>query len=139
VNHLVERLVCAIVHLPLVNDELMAPGHSHINTAPVWISFLMRVVGLLNGHIAAVDVVAKFFQSRSIIQNEIVDLVRFFQTPIRDLNRQLHDYLDKKLNFDISGRDKKTTRCHPEPRRRRGISQSERRALDVVCVIYRPA
>jgi hypothetical protein len=26
-----------------------------------------------------------------VIQNEIVDLVRLFQTPIRDLNRQLHN------------------------------------------------
>jgi hypothetical protein len=51
----------------------------------------MCVIGLLDGHIAAVDMIAKFFQSRRIIQNEIVDLVRFFQTPIRDLNRQLHD------------------------------------------------
>ena len=50
----------------------------------------MRVIGLLNGDIAAVDVVAKSFQSRCIIQNEIVDLVRFFQTPVSDLNRQLH-------------------------------------------------
>ena len=52
------------------------------------------MIGLLDRHIAAVDVVAKFFQSRRIIQNEIVDLVGFFQTPIRDLNRQLHDYLN---------------------------------------------
>jgi hypothetical protein len=51
----------------------------------------MRVIRLLDGHIAAVDVVAKFFEPCGVIQNEIVDLVRFFQTPIRYLNRQLHD------------------------------------------------
>jgi hypothetical protein len=51
----------------------------------------MGVIGLLDGHIAAVDVVAKFFEPCGIIENEIIDLVRFFQTPIGDLNRQLHD------------------------------------------------
>ena len=91
VDYLVERLVRAVVLLPLISDELVTPRHSDIDTAPVRISFLMRVVGLLDGHIAAVDVVAKSFQSRRIIQNKVVDLVRFFQTPIRDLNRQLHD------------------------------------------------
>jgi hypothetical protein len=50
----------------------------------------MGVIGLLDGDIAAVDVVAKFFQTRCIIQNESVDLVRFFQTPISDSHRQLH-------------------------------------------------
>ena len=52
----------------------------------------MGVIGLLDGDIAAVDVVAKFLKTRRIIQNEIVDLARFFETPISDLNRQLHNY-----------------------------------------------
>jgi hypothetical protein len=91
VDHLVERLVRAIVHLPFVSDQLVAPRHSHVDSASEGISFLMCVIGLFNGHIAAVDVIAKFLESRCIIQNEIVDLVRLFQTPIRDLNRQLHD------------------------------------------------
>jgi hypothetical protein len=91
VNYFVERLVRAVVLLPFVSDQLVTARHSHINTAPVRISFLMGMIRLLNGHIAAIDVVAKFFEPRCIIQNEIVDLVRFFQTPIRDLNRQLHD------------------------------------------------
>ncbi len=91
VDHFVERLVRAIVHLPFVSNQLMATRHRHIDAATVWITFLMCVIGLFNGHVAAVDVVAKFFEPRCIIQNEIVDLVRLFQTPIRDLNRQLHD------------------------------------------------
>ena len=94
VNNLVERLVRAVVHRPFISDKLMASRHGDINTTPVGIPFLVGVIGLLNCHIAAVDVVAKFFESCGIIENEIVDLVRLFQTPIRDLNRQLHDYLD---------------------------------------------
>ncbi len=93
VNHFVERLVCAIVHLPFIGDELVATRHSHIDTASVRITFVMGVIGLLDGHIAAIDVVAKFVEPCSIFQNETVDLVRFFQTPVRDLNRQLHDLI----------------------------------------------
>ena len=91
VDHLVERLVRAIVHLLFVSNQLVAPRHGHIDPASVRVSFLMCVIGLFNGYIAAIDMIAKFLESRCIIQNEIVDLVRLFQTPIRDLNRQLHD------------------------------------------------
>ena len=91
VNHLVDRSMRAVVHLLFISDQLVATRHGHINSAPVRISLLMRVIRLLDGHIAAVDVVAKSFKPCGVIQNEIVDLVRFFQTPIGDLNRQLHD------------------------------------------------
>ena len=91
VNHLIDRSMRAVVHLLFISDQLVATRHRHVDSASVRISLLMRVIRLLDGHIAAVDVVAKFFKPRGVIQNEIVDLVRFFQTPIRDLNRQLHD------------------------------------------------
>ena len=94
VDHFVERLVRAVVHLPFISHQLVSSCHGHIDPAPARISFMMRVVGLLDGHVAAIDVVAKFFQSRCMFENEIVDLVRFFQTPVRDFNRQLHDSLD---------------------------------------------
>jgi hypothetical protein len=48
----------------------------------------------------------------------------------------LHDWLNKKLSSDVSACDKKKTRCHPEPRRRRGTSQSKRRAPGDDCVIH---
>jgi hypothetical protein len=83
--------MCAVVHSPFVRDQLVTRPYGHIDAASVRIAFLMRVIGLLDRHIAAVDVVAEFFKSRRIFQYEIVDLVRFFQTPIRDLNRQLHN------------------------------------------------
>ncbi len=90
VDHFVERLMRAVVRLPFISNDLVATRHSHIDAAPVRISFMMRVIGLLDGHVAAVDVIAKFFQSRCIFQNEIVDLVGFFQTPVRYFKRQLH-------------------------------------------------
>ena len=103
VDHFLERLECAVVHLPFIRDQLVATRHGHIDAAPVWISFLMRVIGLFDGHIAAVDVVAKFLESRCIFQNEVVDLVRFFQTPVRDLNRQFHNQLDTNELPDVEG------------------------------------
>jgi hypothetical protein len=72
----------AVVHSPFVRDQLVTRSYGHIDPASVRISFLMRVVRLLDRYVAAVDVVAKFFQSRCIFQNDVVDLVRFFQTPI---------------------------------------------------------
>src|SRR6266536_2239467 len=55
------------------------------------ISFLMSMIGLLDRDVATVDVVAKFFEPGRVIQNEIVDLVCFFEATISDFNRQLHD------------------------------------------------
>jgi len=63
----------------------------------------MGVIGLFDGDIAAVDVITKSLESCCIIQNEIVDLVSFFQTPIRYLNRQLHNYLDTTALFALGG------------------------------------
>jgi len=71
------------------------PGrHGHIDAAPVGISFLVSVISLLDGYVTAVDVIAKSLKAAGIIQNEIFDLVRFFQTTVGDLNGQLHNYLD---------------------------------------------
>ena len=110
-DNLVERLVRAVVLLLFIGHQFMTARNGHIDATTVRISFLVGVIGLLDGDIAAVNVVAKFFQPRRIIQNEIVDLVRFFQTPISDLNRQLHSWLDKRLTFDAAARDKKTLRA----------------------------
>ena len=83
-------LAATVLAGAFIGDQLVAPRHGYIDSAPARVSLVMGMIGLLDGHIAAVDVVAKFFQSRCIFQNEIVDLVRFFQTPVRDFNRQLH-------------------------------------------------
>src|SRR5438309_9645104 len=83
----------AVIHLYFIDHEFVPWCHGHVDTAPIRISLLMSVIGLLNSDIAAVDVVAKPFESCCIIQNDFVNLVRFLQTPIRYLNRQLHNSL----------------------------------------------
>ena len=91
VDDFFKRFVSAVVHLPFISHKLVARRHRHVDPASVWVPFLMGVIGLLDSDIAAVDVITKSLESFCIIQNEIVDLVRFFQTPISDLNWQLHD------------------------------------------------
>ena len=102
-DHFLERFVGAVVHLPFIGHELMARCHGHVDPTPVWISFLMSVVRLLDRNIASVDVIAKFLEPCGIIQNEIVNLVRFLQTPIRYLNRQLHNYFNITVGFAGEG------------------------------------
>jgi hypothetical protein len=75
VDHFVDRFVRAVVHLFLVGDEFVSRRDRHVNATTVRISFVMGVVRLLDRHVAAIDVVAKFLQPRRVVQNEIVDLV----------------------------------------------------------------
>ena len=82
VNYFPERFVSAVVHLPFTRNQLVPGRHCHIDAAPVRISFLVSVIGLLDGHVAAVDMVAESLKAGCIIQNEIVDLVRLFQTTV---------------------------------------------------------
>ena len=82
VDDFFERFVSAVIHLPFIGHKLVPGRHGHVDPAPVWIPFVMVVIGLLDCDIAAVDVITKSLKSFCIIQNEIVDLVRFFQTPI---------------------------------------------------------
>ena len=91
VDDFLERFVSPVIHLPFIGHELVARRHGHVDAAPVWIAFVMVMIGLFDCHIASVYVITKSLESFCIIQNEIVDLVRLFQTPIRDLNRQLHN------------------------------------------------
>lgn len=93
----------AIIHLLFIGNELVPGRHGDIDTAPVRISFEMRVIRLLDCDVAAVDVIAKLLESLSILENEIVNLVRFFQTPIRYLNRQLHNYLNTTVVGAMEG------------------------------------
>jgi hypothetical protein len=74
--------VSTVIPLPFISHKLVPWRHSHVDSTPVWIPFVMVVIGLFDCYIAAVDVITKSLKSFRIIQNEIVDLVRFFQTPI---------------------------------------------------------
>ena len=89
-----QRLVRAVVHWFFVGHQFVPARNSDIDANAELISFVMGVVRLLDRHVAAVNVIAKFFQPRCIIQNEVVDGFRFFQAAVGDVNGQLHNYLD---------------------------------------------
>ena len=90
-DNLVERLVRAVVLLLFIGHEFVTARNGYVDATTVRVSLLVGVIGLLDGHIAAVNVVAKFFQPRGFFEHEIVNLIGFLQTPITDFNRQLHD------------------------------------------------
>ena len=83
-----QRLVRAVVHWFFVGHQFVPARNSDIDANAELISFVMGVVRLLDRHVAAVNVIAK------LIQNEIVDVLRFFQAAIGDIDGQLHNYLD---------------------------------------------
>ena len=82
VDDFLDRFVSTVIHLPFIGHKLVPGRHGHVDPAPVWIPFVMVVIGLLDCDIAAVNVITKSLESFCIIQDETVDLVRFFQTPI---------------------------------------------------------
>ena len=82
VDDFLDRFVSPVIHLAFIGHKLVAWRHGHVDTAPVWIAFVMVMIGLFDCHIAPVYVITKSLESFCILQNEIVDLVRFFQTPI---------------------------------------------------------
>jgi hypothetical protein len=82
VDNFLERFVSTVIHLPFIGHELVPRRHGHVDATPVWIAFVVGVIGLLDCDIAAVNVITKSLESFCIIQDETVDLVRFFQTPI---------------------------------------------------------
>lgn len=105
----VERFVRTVIHLFLIGHELMPRRDCDVDPTTKRISFLVRVIGLLDGDVTAVDVIAKLLEPRCIVENEIVDLVGFFQAAIRDVNWQLHT---NSLNLHARWREIK--KCHPE-------------------------
>jgi hypothetical protein len=58
-----ERFVSAVVHLPCIGYNLVPRRHGHVDSASVWVSFVMVVIGLFDRDIAAVDVVTKSLES----------------------------------------------------------------------------
>ena len=133
VDNFLERFVSTVIHLPFIGHKLVPRRYGHVDATPVWIAFVMGVIGLLDCDIAAVNVITKSLESFCIIQNEIVDLVRFFQTPIRYLNRQLHNYLDTTALLAVEGTKIAVPPFHLNlPQRSEMTDQSGRLDLDQI-------
>jgi hypothetical protein len=89
-DHLRKRLVGAVVLLTFVGNKLVSPRNRHVDSHPVRISFVMRVVGLFDGNVATVDMIAKSLEPGGVIENKVINFIGFFHATISDLNRQLH-------------------------------------------------
>jgi hypothetical protein len=64
VHNFAQRIVCAIIQLFFIRHEFVSGWDSHIDPHTKLISFVMRVVRLLDSDIAAADVIAKMIKSR---------------------------------------------------------------------------
>jgi len=90
VDHLAQRGVRAVVHLLFVGDELVTRRDGDIDAHPELVSFLMRMIGLLDGDITSVDMVAEFFEPGRFLQNELVELFRLIDPTIGYIYWPLH-------------------------------------------------
>ena len=63
VDHFLERLVSAVISLPFISYKLVTRRHCHVDSASVWISFVMVVIGLLDGNVATIDVITESLES----------------------------------------------------------------------------
>jgi hypothetical protein len=67
VDDFFERFVSTVIHLLFIGHKLVPGRHRHVDTASVWIAFVMVVIGLLDRDIAAVNVITKSLQPFRII------------------------------------------------------------------------
>lgn len=72
-DHFGQRLMCAVVLLLFVRDELVPARNRDVNAHAELISFLMGMVRLFDGDVASVDVIAKFLKTGGVFENEVVD------------------------------------------------------------------
>ena len=91
VNGFGERFVPAIVRLFLIGHQLVAAGNCYINPNAERVPLVMGVVRLLDGDVAPVDMVAKFFEPGRFFQNQLVDRFGFVDSTIGDVYWQLHN------------------------------------------------
>jgi len=75
VDHLVQRLMRAIVFLLFIAHQLVTRADGDINPASIRISLLMGVTSLLDRDIAPVDVIAKFVEPRGIAHHQVIELI----------------------------------------------------------------
>ena len=86
VDHFGERRMGAFVQSSFVRDEFVAGRDGNIDPNAKRVSLLMRVIRLLDGDVAPVDVVAEFFKAGCFLEHEIVDGFGFIDTAVGDVN-----------------------------------------------------
>ena len=90
VDDFAQRGMGAAVHLLFVGDEFMTRWDGNIDAHPELVSFLVRMIGLLYGHITPINVIAEFLEPVRFLQNELVELLRLLDAPIGNVHWPLH-------------------------------------------------
>lgn len=90
VDNFGQRGVRAVVHLLFVGDEFVARRHGDIDTHSKLVSFVMRMIGLLDCNVTSIDVIAEFFEPSRFLQNKLVDLLGLLDPAIGNVDWPLH-------------------------------------------------
>ncbi len=90
VDNFGQRAVRAAVHLLFVGDEFVARRHCDIDTHSKLVSFVMRMIGLLDCNVTSIDVIAEFFKPGRFLQNKLVDLLGLLDPTIGNVDWPLH-------------------------------------------------
>ena len=86
VNHFGERSVGAVIHSLFVGHQFVAGRNGDVDSDPKGISFLMGMVRLFDRNVAAIDVIAEFFQARRFLEDKLIDVVGFRDAAIGDVD-----------------------------------------------------
>jgi hypothetical protein len=90
VHHFGQWLMRAVVHLFFFRDQLVAGRNGHIDADAKLIAFLVRMVGLLDRHIAPADVIAEFVETRGLVPHHLFDPIALVESAVSDVHWQLH-------------------------------------------------
>lgn len=72
--------------LSFVRDQFVSGRNGDVNPHPERVPGMLRVVGMFDDDVAAADVIAKPIEARSLIANEMFELIGFFDSPIRNFH-----------------------------------------------------
>jgi hypothetical protein len=90
VDNFGEWSVRAVVDLLFIGHEFVTVRHSDIDAHPELVSLLMGMIGLLDGDVTPVDVIAEFFEAGRLFENKLVELLRLLDPAIGNVYWPLH-------------------------------------------------
>src|SRR5437868_7879680 len=80
----------SVVHLFFFRYQLMPGRHGDVDTYPKLVAFFVRMIWLLDRHIAPADVITKLVQTRCFIAHHLFDSIALVEAAISDVHWQLH-------------------------------------------------
>ncbi|MEP6686509.1 MAG: hypothetical protein ABJB22_07015 [Verrucomicrobiota bacterium] len=90
-HNFAQRIMGTVILLFFIGYQLVTRRDGYIDSHPVRISFLMGVVWLFDRDVTTINVITKFLEPRSMLQNQVFDLVGFLDAAIGYVDGQLHD------------------------------------------------